>query len=78
MGSEGVLNYLRHCVYDALAEHMARHKKSTIEPETIKLFKDRLLRVPFEIEAGGGQASTQATSISATSPTSTAAAGGAG
>jgi hypothetical protein len=56
MGSEGVLNYLRHCVYDALAEHMARHKKSTIEPETIKLFKDRFLRIPFEIEADSQQA----------------------
>jgi len=51
MGSEGVLNFLRHCIYDALAEHMARHKKGVIEPDTIKMFKDKFLRIPFEVEA---------------------------
>ncbi len=57
VGAEGVLNYLRHCVYDALAEHMARHKKATIEPDTIKMFKDRFLRVPVHLEMG--QAETE-------------------
>ena len=50
VGSEGFLNYLRHCTYDAIAEWQARHKASTIDPDTIKLLKDRLLRVPLEIE----------------------------
>lgn len=50
MGSEGVLNYLRHCTYDAIAEWQARQKASRIDPDTIKLLKDRLLRVPFEME----------------------------
>lgn len=49
-GSEGFLNYLRHCTYDAIAEWQARHKASTIDPDTIKLLKDRLLRVPLDME----------------------------
>lgn len=49
-GSEGVLNYLRHCTYDAIAEWQARSKASRIDPNTIKLLKDKLLRVPFELE----------------------------
>ena len=49
-GSIGVLNYLRHCVYDGIAEWQARIKVGRIDPNTIKLLKDRLLRVSFEIE----------------------------
>lgn len=49
-GSEGVLNYLRHCTYDALAEHKARFKVSSIDPDTVKLWKDKFLRVPLEME----------------------------
>lgn len=49
-GSEGVLNYIRHCTYDAIAEWQARSKASTIDPDTIKLLKDKLLRVPFLID----------------------------
>lgn len=50
VGSEGMLNYLRHCTYDAIAEWQARHKASTLDPDTIKLLKDRLLRVPLDME----------------------------
>lgn len=50
VGSEGFLNYLRHCTYDAIAEWQARHKAATIDPDTIKLLKDKLLRIPLEIE----------------------------
>jgi hypothetical protein len=49
-GSDGVLNYLRHCTYDAIAEWQARSKAARIDPNTIKLLKDKLLRVPFELE----------------------------
>jgi len=49
-GSEGVLNYLRHCTYDAIAEWQARHKAATLDPETIKVLKDRLLRIPMQME----------------------------
>ena len=50
-GSEGVLNYLKHCVYDGVAEWMASSKASRLDPNTIKLLKDQLLRVSFDIEA---------------------------
>jgi hypothetical protein len=49
-GAEGVLNYLRHCVYDGMAEWQARKKQGTIDPDTIKVFKDSYLRIPMEIE----------------------------
>lgn len=48
-GDHGTLNYLRHCTYDGVAEHMARIKKGTINPGTIKLLKDQLLRVAFDM-----------------------------
>jgi len=49
-GSEGVLNHLRHCTYDGIAEWQAWSKAARLDPDTIKLLKDKLLRVPFEIE----------------------------
>jgi hypothetical protein len=49
-GSEGVLNFLRHCTYDAIAEWQAMNRAARIDPDTIKILKDRLLRVPLEIE----------------------------
>ena len=49
-GSEGVLNYLRHCVYDAIAEWQTSLRTATILPETVRTVKDRLLRLPAEIE----------------------------
>jgi hypothetical protein len=50
VGGEGVLNYLRHCTYDGIAEWQARHKASRLDPDTIKILKDKLLRLPLEIE----------------------------
>jgi Histidine kinase-, DNA gyrase B-, and HSP90-like ATPase len=49
-GSDGVLNYLKHCTYDGVAEWMASSKASRLDPNTIKLLKDNLLRVSFDIE----------------------------
>lgn len=49
-GAEGALNFLRHCVYDGIAEWQARKKQGTIDPDTIKVFKDGYLRIPMEIE----------------------------
>lgn len=52
-GAAGVLNYLRHCTYDGIAEAQAQDRKSgsaRINPDTVKLLKDRLLRIPFELE----------------------------
>jgi hypothetical protein len=51
-GSDGVLNYLRHCTYDGVAEWQAGRKVAKITPATIKLYKDRLLRLPLSIELG--------------------------
>jgi hypothetical protein len=58
-GSDGVLNYLRHCTYDALAEHQARHKAAALDADTIKLLKDKFLRVPFDIEMHSGEEESQ-------------------
>jgi len=50
-GSSGVLNYLRHCVYDGIAEWKASKKKGSIGPETVKMIKDQYLRIPMEIHS---------------------------
>lgn len=58
-GDQGTLNYLRHCTYDAVAEHMARFKKGTINPNTIKLLKDSLLRITFTMEQNSADVEDQ-------------------
>ena len=50
-GTESVRDYLRQCIYDSVAEWQARAKASRIDSDTIKLLKDRLLRVPLEMES---------------------------
>ena len=52
-GDEGALNYLRHCTYDGVAEWQARRKSASLDPDTIKVLKDKLLRISLEIEAKG-------------------------
>jgi hypothetical protein len=49
-GPEAVLEYLRQCIYDALAEWQASNKVSRFDPDTIKWLKDGYLRLPMEIE----------------------------
>ena len=48
-GSEGVLNFLRHCTYDGVAEWQARRKSASLDPDTIKMLKDRMLRLSLEL-----------------------------
>ena len=48
-GSEGLLNYLRHCTYDGVAEWQARRKSANLDPDTIKVLKDKLLRLSLDI-----------------------------
>lgn len=48
-GTESILNFLRHCTYDGVSEWKAYFKAGRIDPDTIKLIKDNLLRVPFEM-----------------------------
>jgi hypothetical protein len=47
-GENAVVNYLRHCVYDAVAEYRAS-RRNRLESNTIKLLKDQYLRVSFEL-----------------------------
>jgi hypothetical protein len=49
-GPEAVLEYLRQCIYDALAEWQASNKISRFDADTIKWLKDGYLRLPMEIE----------------------------
>jgi hypothetical protein len=46
----GLLNYFRHCMYDALSEWRARNQAASIEPSTIRRLKDRFLRLAMDIE----------------------------
>lgn len=41
-------NYLRHCVYDGVAEHRAA-RRNRLESDTVKKLKDNYLRVAFEV-----------------------------
>lgn len=49
MNLDGFLSYIRHCVYDGLAEWRASRKTGRISHDTIKYIKDLLLRLPFDI-----------------------------
>jgi hypothetical protein len=47
---ESILNFIRQCVYDAVAEWKAIQLLGEIQPNTIKYIKDGLLKLPYEIE----------------------------
>jgi Histidine kinase-, DNA gyrase B-, and HSP90-like ATPase len=49
-GADSVLEYLRQCTYDALAEWQAGTKASRFDADTIKWLKDGFLRLPMDIE----------------------------
>lgn len=46
---DGVADYIRQCVYDGVAESKAYFVTGRIEPDTVKLIKDNLLRVPIDL-----------------------------
>lgn len=48
-GTDGILNYFRQCTYDGLAEWQARSQVSTTDANTIRLFKDRFMRLPMKV-----------------------------
>ncbi|MCY4087752.1 MAG: ATP-binding protein [Actinomycetia bacterium] len=54
-GTESVRDYLRQCIYDSVAEWQARSKASRIDSDTVKMLKDKLLRVPLEMELHGDE-----------------------
>jgi hypothetical protein len=47
-GENSIVNYLRHCVYDGVAEYRAA-KLSRLEPDSVKRLKDSYLRIAFEV-----------------------------
>lgn len=49
---ETVLNFIRHCTYDGVAEHKAWFVNGKIDPDTVKLIKDNLLRIPLNLGLG--------------------------
>jgi len=46
---ESILNFIRHCAYDGVSEWKAYHETKKLEPDTIKLIKDNLLRIPMRL-----------------------------
>ncbi len=58
-GQQGLMNYFRHCIYDAVAEWQAQRLRSKLDPDTIKMLKDQLLRVSFQIEQHATEDSKQ-------------------
>jgi hypothetical protein len=48
-GAQSMMNFIRHCTYDGVAEWKAFFGAHTIEPDTVKLIKDNLLRIPMTI-----------------------------
>jgi len=52
---ESILNFIRHCTYDGVAEWKAYFQTGKIEPNTVKLIKDNLLRIPMTVDAAPAQ-----------------------
>lgn len=48
---ESFTNFVRHSIYDGVAEWKALKLRGNIQPNTIKMLKDTLLRIPYEIMA---------------------------
>jgi len=46
---ESILNFIRHCTYDGVSEWKAYFVTGEIEPNTVKLIKDNLLRIPMTV-----------------------------
>jgi hypothetical protein len=49
-GQDNLTNYFKHCIYDSVAEWVVRGKQAQIDPDSVKLVKDSLLRVKFAIQ----------------------------
>ena len=49
--AESFTNFVRHSIYDGVAEWKAYKLRGNIQPNTIKMLKDTLLRIPYEIKA---------------------------
>lgn len=49
--ADSLTNFIRHCIYDGVAEWKAIKLRGNIQPHTVKFLKDGLLRIPFEIKS---------------------------
>jgi hypothetical protein len=49
---ESIFNFIKHCTYDGVAEWKAYSVTHKLDPDTIKLIKDNLLRLPLKMKAG--------------------------
>jgi hypothetical protein len=49
-GSDGIANYLRQCIFDAIAEHKTHIQRGTIHSNTVRFWKDHLLRIPLLVQ----------------------------
>jgi hypothetical protein len=47
---ESILNFIRHCTYDGVSEWKAYFMTGKLEPDTVKLIKDNLLRIPMTVQ----------------------------
>jgi hypothetical protein len=47
---QSILNFIRHCTYDGVSEWKAYFDTGKIEPNTVKLIKDNLLRIPMTLQ----------------------------
>jgi hypothetical protein len=59
-GQDALINYFRHCVYDAVAEWKAQQLRSRLDPNTVKMLKDGLLRVSFAMEQHADEGTEEA------------------
>lgn len=48
--AQSILNFIRHCTYDGVSEWKAYFATGKIEPDTVKLIKDNLLRIPMKVQ----------------------------
>jgi hypothetical protein len=55
-----VLNFLRHCIYDGLAEWKSSQRLGKIDADTVKLYKDQFLRIPFSMDIHSKPAQAEA------------------
>jgi hypothetical protein len=53
--AESILNFIRHCAYDGVSEWKAYFVTGKIEPNTVKLIKDNLLRIPMIVQDTGSR-----------------------
>ncbi|MES2680104.1 MAG: ATP-binding protein [Bacteroidota bacterium] len=49
--ADSLTNFIRHSIYDGVAEWKAIKLRGSLQPNTIKFIKDGLLRIPFEIKS---------------------------